>query len=1106
MDEILASLQNLLSCGAFDAGARYIANLPVEVRQSPRVALKCARFRARQGYVNDALALLDGADMSAGELGVATLIGLERTAIGILRDVDIAEAARTAQAFLLAAEPSRPSDADAAESVSIGARIIQMAYVYYEIDADAAEFARERLAQAADALETADRVEEALNARHNLADWPRDTADTRVAALEGVARRASALGWPNNAAQALIATATIRVQADADVQAVAMLLDAAREAFAQATNSSGALDVERVRLLLAQREGRTPSSDLEGLIEKYLATDRPRDALSVLIDLSQQMHEQGRIARARELRVEIVQLCDRTGLLLSRASSEIAGADILMRARKLADAIDVCLAALERPAPRIVCAQVKQILSSAYSFAGDTEKAVSNLKDALRTFEDLHAGDLASIAATALANQLMGKRTDEAYAEARALTDRWLEEGVARGDIAEALQSLSLSVQGRWQNYIFAPPEKKPVALLVEAERLLVRGEELAAKLPERAAAKARGDISQLRGMVRSAQEIPNEPETGYRVAAEEYDKGGYAMEAANSRYMVGVVRLNAAADALRADQRQAFLEHFGECERNLNAALEYYLGADMRLEAAKARFMLARHYQNSSPAAPPELASKMREAALVYLHQGFADLDAARREFASGKTTDAQIGKLTFAGETSKIVELALEILAPLPGREGEAWNWAQNGKSRALTDLLGVFAKPPQRLLDEIAKDAQAADALADANALAARLQTAGPQDRPALRLQLEQADAAMATDSRFANYLAFVKGAPVALEELPTLFENGEIGARAGACVDWIKIGDSLRIIVARPGASPKITPVGISLGKVKEFLDAHMSEAHFRSTLRDNPDLLWEMSALIAPLGALTAPEELLILSPTSVLHSLPLHALMLGGKPLIARNPILYSYSLGVTRHAVMRRTAPVPPEPIAVFGDPNGDRPPAREMAKHLAAKFGVPPLFCQAATRDAFLNALSRARNVHFQGHAVYVGARPLDSFLQFAGEKMRLTAEEILGEMRIASEQISLGACESAANEIRAGDEPLGLIPAFQLAGARSVVAALWPVESSSCANFMSAYYEGVMRVRNEIPKADALREAALAMMNDKIHAAPYYWAAYVLHGDWR
>ena len=307
-------------------------------------------------------------------------------------------------------------------------------------------------------------------------------------------------------------------------------------------------------------------------------------------------------------------------------------------------------------------------------------------------------------------------------------------------------------------------------------------------------------------------------------------------------------------------------------------------------------------------------------------------------------------------------------------------------------------------------------------------------------------------MAQDSRFADYLALKKGAPIGHGDLPSLFV-GNKGARAGTCVDWVKIDNQLAMIVARPGETMKVARIPLRFEDVARSVTLRLSAAQYLTALRDEPDLLREMDALIAPLAELTRPQELLILCPTLSLHAIPLHALELDGEPLIARNPVCYSFSLGVTRHAVLRRAAASPSVRFAIFGDPASGEPraEARKIAENLAARFGGTPFVGEGATKDAFITALTKARSVHFQGHAIFetnATKGALKSHLIFAGKNVHLTAREILEKIKIEAEHITLGACESAANKLRAGDEPLGLIPALQLAGARSVVAALWPV----------------------------------------------------------
>jgi CHAT domain-containing protein len=78
------------------------------------------------------------------------------------------------------------------------------------------------------------------------------------------------------------------------------------------------------------------------------------------------------------------------------------------------------------------------------------------------------------------------------------------------------------------------------------------------------------------------------------------------------------------------------------------------------------------------------------------------------------------------------------------------------------------------------------------------------------------------------------------------------------------------------------------------------------------------------------------------------------------------------------------------------------------------------------------------------------------------------------------------------------------MGLTRAFLYAGVPRVVVSLWNVNDRATASLMAAFYEKVLR-RGASP-SQALREAQLELRKDKRWASPYYWAAFVQHGDWQ
>ncbi len=91
-----------------------------------------------------------------------------------------------------------------------------------------------------------------------------------------------------------------------------------------------------------------------------------------------------------------------------------------------------------------------------------------------------------------------------------------------------------------------------------------------------------------------------------------------------------------------------------------------------------------------------------------------------------------------------------------------------------------------------------------------------------------------------------------------------------------------------------------------------------------------------------------------------------------------------------------------------------------------------------------------------------------------------------------------VILSACSSVLGADGSGDDLLGLASAFFYAGARSLVASLWPVEDESTAQFMLQLHRNPRKGEGV---AEALRGAQLDMRRAGL--APFYWAPFVAVG---
>ena len=159
--------------------------------------------------------------------------------------------------------------------------------------------------------------------------------------------------------------------------------------------------------------------------------------------------------------------------------------------------------------------------------------------------------------------------------------------------------------------------------------------------------------------------------------------------------------------------------------------------------------------------------------------------------------------------------------------------------------------------------------------------------------------------------------------------------------------------------------------------------------------------------------------------------------------------------------------------------------------------------------THAALVRALGQDFNVlHLASHFQFVPGRP-DASRLFLGDRSSLYLSEIARE-NLRFDHFSLvtfAACDSGLGGGLDADgremESLGAL--VQNQGAQAVMSTLWEVEDVTTAALMEAFY----RARNQahLGKAAALRTAQLQLIaGGGEYAHPYYWAPYVLMGDWR
>jgi CHAT domain-containing protein/Tfp pilus assembly protein PilF len=111
-------------------------------------------------------------------------------------------------------------------------------------------------------------------------------------------------------------------------------------------------------------------------------------------------------------------------------------------------------------------------------------------------------------------------------------------------------------------------------------------------------------------------------------------------------------------------------------------------------------------------------------------------------------------------------------------------------------------------------------------------------------------------------------------------------------------------------------------------------------------------------------------------------------------------------------------------------------------------------------------------------------------------------LTALEMTGLNLWGTKLVTLSACDTGVGEVRNGDGVYGLRRALTLAGAETQVISLWAVSDRWTRALMVSYYR---RLRQGQGRGAALRRAQLDIFKDLKRRHPYYWASFILSGEW-
>ena len=189
----------------------------------------------------------------------------------------------------------------------------------------------------------------------------------------------------------------------------------------------------------------------------------------------------------------------------------------------------------------------------------------------------------------------------------------------------------------------------------------------------------------------------------------------------------------------------------------------------------------------------------------------------------------------------------------------------------------------------------------------------------------------------------------------------------------------------------------------------------------------------------------------------------------------------------------------------------NGTRTEADQISKLAKTSGGQADVWLDLDANEDNLVArdVTKYRIIHVATHGLLNAERPQFTgvVLSLVGNKTHdgfVRTDEVFN-LRLGSPLVMLSACETGLGKEKRGEGVMGLTRAFMYAGAPTVGVSLWSVADKSTADLMTDFYRRLLSTGEGTTSSSALRGAQLAMISGKKYSAPFYWAPFVLVGDW-
>ena len=274
-------------------------------------------------------------------------------------------------------------------------------------------------------------------------------------------------------------------------------------------------------------------------------------------------------------------------------------------------------------------------------------------------------------------------------------------------------------------------------------------------------------------------------------------------------------------------------------------------------------------------------------------------------------------------------------------------------------------------------------------------------------------------------------------------------------------------------------------------------------------------------LIAPVAkaGTHSGKEHLIIVPHNLLHYLPFQALITqeidGSKQphfLIEDYVISYAPSASALKFCLEKTTRQSNQQ--LLLAPQTSTLPLSETEVTEIANSLGSGAKFQlnESASESLVKQEGGNYDLLHFAATAHFNKSNPIFSRLDLAATEYddgRLEVHEIFG-LNLNANLVTLSACQTALGSgyttaLPQGDDFVSLTRAFLYAGTASVIASLWEVYDPSTSFFMQSFYRYLKNENKSNALAHVQRDMIQGKLSNSNYTHPYFWAPFILVGNW-